>query len=47
VARILRTILLLILTLVFFGAGQAAGGFFEGALWFFAFCAGAMAFSTT
>ena len=45
--RTLRTILLLILTLVFFGAGQAVGGFFEGALWFLAFCAGGMAFYTT
>ena len=45
--RTLRTIALLALTLVFFGAGQRLGGFYELALWFLAFCAGGMAFSTT
>jgi hypothetical protein len=47
VLRTLRTILLLIFTLVFFAAGQALGGFYEGALWFMAFCSAASAFTAT
>jgi hypothetical protein len=47
VLRTLRTILLLIFTLVFFATGQALGGFYEGALWFMAFCSAAYAFTTT
>jgi hypothetical protein len=47
VLRTLRTIVFLIFTLVFFAAGQALGGFFEGALWFMAFCSAAFAFSTS
>jgi hypothetical protein len=47
VLRTLRTIFLLVLTLVFFGAGQTLGGYFGFVLTFLAACAGGMAFYTT
>jgi hypothetical protein len=47
VLRTLRTIFLLVLTLVFFGAGQSVGGYYEFVLSFLAACAGGMAFYTT